>query len=475
MEAQKPVKVLQIGEGNFLRAFADYIIEIANREGVMSTDVVIAQAIPSGNADRINAASGKYTLLMRGLENGRLVENAEKINCVKKCINIYTEYAEFLDFARSEDLEIVISNTTEAGIVFSENDSFSDAPPSTFPAKMTVFLHKRFEFFRGDRNKGIFFMPVELIEENGTRLRECILRYASLWSLGEDFIEWLDASCCFANTLVDRIVTGFPRDDCEEIFSQLGYRDKLLVTSEPFLFWAIECPRKWAEKLSLDKLGLDIIFSENITPYKTRKVRILNGAHTLSVLAAFLEGHNTVLEMMNDNSYKNHIKNAMFSEIIPLIDLPHEELLQFANAVLERFSNPFIKHRLLDISLNSVSKFKARCLCSLLDYREKFGTLPFALTYALAALIVFYRGEWLDGRYLGSRGGESYEIKDDRENLEAFYKAWQGENTVEEILCNEKLWGMKLCGIPGLEQKVKSFIGADGTLKKLANIAETEK
>ncbi|MDR1629122.1 MAG: tagaturonate reductase [Oscillospiraceae bacterium] len=453
-----PETVLQIGEGNFLRAFADYILERANTQGIYSGKAVLVQPIAAGNCEKINAAKGEYTVLMRGLENGQVVENAARIHSVSRCINPYEDYAAFLACAENPGLQIVISNTTEAGITFTGKDAYVDAPPAAFPAKMAVFLHKRYQFFGGDAEKGLFFLPVELIEDNGKKLKEAIVAYAKLWELEEGFLRWLDAACCFANTLVDRIVTGFPAGEQDEIFASLGYDDPLLVTAEPFLFWAIECPKEWAKHFPVDKLGLDIVFARDITPYRLRKVRILNGAHTLSVLEAYLAGHNIVLDMMRDPKFNDRIQKAMFQEIIPTLPLPMEELEGFANAVLERFANPFIKHRLLDISLNSVSKFKARCLPTLLDYLAAYGRLPPLLCRALAALIVFYRGEWENGKYYGNRADERYEIRDDEENLKSFSAAWRGESPVRDILSCERLWGMDLCAVPGLCACVESHI-----------------
>lgn len=452
-------KVLQIGEGNFLRAFADYILELANRSGVYSGRAVIVQPIENGKCEKINEASGRYTVLMRGIENGQLIEKAEKINSVSRCINPYVDYASFLECAKNPNLEIVISNTTESGIAFSQNDKYTDTPPAAFPAKMTVFLHKRYEHFDADPTKGLLFLPAELIDDNGKMLKNAVLFYAELWKLGANFISWIEESCCFANTLVDRIVTGFPHDEQAEIFEKLGYEDPLLVACEPFLFWAIECPEQWAERFPIDKLGLDIIYSRDISPYRLRKVRILNGAHTLSVLEAYLAGHETVLDMMNDDYFNEHIKYAMFNEIMPILPLPLEELEGFAAAVLERFANPFIRHRLLDISLNSVSKFKARCLPSLLEYFDKFGRLPKALCRALAALIAFYNGEWQGEQFMGERRGEMYEIRDDKEILQIFSSAHKSDDPVLQILSNVKLWGKDLLKIEGLYELVKENFG----------------
>lgn len=455
-----PVKVLQIGEGNFLRAFADWIIESANRKGVFNGSVVISQPIENGLADLLNEQNCVYTVLMRGKENGEVVENAEIITSVKECINPYKDYEKLIQTACLPSLEVIISNTTEAGISYHEGDLLTDRPPFSFPAKMAALLYARYKAFNGDKSKGLLILPVELIEKNGDNLYKLVLKYADEWKLEAKFKDWLADSCCFANTLVDRIVTGYPRDEIDELCEKYGYKDNCFVTCEPFLFWAIECDPKWAERFSVDKIGFNIIFSKDITAYKTRKVRILNGAHTLSVLGAYHCGYDIVLEMMNDEVFRRFITKAMFEEIIPTIDLPFDELSSFANAVIERFDNPFIKHRLLDISLNSVSKYKARCLCSLLDFVKEQNKLPQALTLGLAALIYFYKGEFENGKYLGTRNGERYEIKDDAEVLSFMHSAWQSDDPVFEVLSNKAFWGVDLTQIEGLRACVNQNLKA---------------
>ncbi|HZJ78250.1 MAG TPA: tagaturonate reductase [Clostridia bacterium] len=453
-----PEKVLQIGEGNFLRAFVDWIVESANRQGVFNGSVVIAQPIRTGMCEKLNEQNCMYTVLMRGMENGKTVECFEKITSVSRCINTYENYDEVIKAACSPQLEVIISNTTEAGIAYAEEDSFNDIPPESYPAKLTALLYNRYKKFNGDNEKGLLILPVELIERNGDNLKKIVYRYAEEWGFENGFVEWLDSSCEFANTLVDRIVTGFPSDEYEEIQKRIGYEDKMLVTCEPFLFWVIECNKKWEKKFPISDLGLNIVFTDDMTPYRTRKVRILNGAHTVSVLAAYHCGHNTVLEMMKDGSFNKYIKTVMFNEIVPNIDLPEKELEFFANAVIERFENPFIKHRLLDISLNSVSKFKARCLDSLLDHIDANGSLPTVLTFGLAALIYFYKGEMQGDKYMGQRGEECYQIRDSQEVLMFMSNAWKSKDTVKKVLANESFWGRNLNEIKGLTGTVEKHL-----------------
>lgn len=448
------IKVLQIGEGNFLRAFAEYIIETADNMGIFNGSVVISQARGSDFCDILNLQNCDYNILTRGIENGETVDSLEKTTCVKECINPKKDFDKVIETACLDTLKVIISNTTEAGIVYNESDCLNDKPPVSFPAKLTVLLYSRFKKFDGSSEKGLLILPVELIEKNGDRLKEIVLKYADEWQLDKEFVSWINNSCCFANTLVDRIVSGYPKDSIEEVTRRIGYDDKCVVACEPFLFWAIECDEKMSDIFPVDKLGLNIVYSSDITAYKTRKVRILNGAHTLSVLAGFLSGHNTVREMMQDSHYKNHIINALYKEIIPTINLPFDELSAFADSVIERFDNPFIKHKLLDISLNSVSKFKSRCLGSMKDYIRIYNELPKALTFGLASLISFYRGEIKDGRFIGNRNGEDYEIRDSEEVI-----AFMSKNpSVEEILSREDFWGENLNKIDGLCEKTQEYL-----------------
>jgi tagaturonate reductase len=451
-----PVRVLQIGEGNFLRAFAEYIIETADNAGIFNSSVVISQARGNNKFDSFKAHDYDYHILTRGIENSSVVGKLQKITCVKECINPKENFQELIDTACLDSLKVIISNTTEAGIVYNNGDSYSDFPPVSYPAKLTILLHKRYEKFSGDSEKGLLILPVELIEKNGDNLKEIVLRYAIEWNLSEKFTEWLNKSCCFANTLVDRIVSGFPTENLDEIFKRCGFEDRYLVSCEPFLFWAIECDKRFRSFFPVDKIGLNIVYSDDITPYKTRKVRILNGAHTVSVLAAYLCGHNTVREMMQDKVFRDFINDTLNNEIIPTINLPEDELKNYAASVIERFDNPYIKHKLLDISLNSTSKYTARCLGSVKDYVRLKGCLPERLIFGLAALTCFYRGTLENGKFNAKRGEDIYEIRDGAEVISFF----ASNPTVGEILANADLWGMNLTEIDGLEKTVSDYIDA---------------
>ena len=452
---QRPEKILQFGEGNFLRAFADYLVDVMNEQGLFDGSVVICQPIKAGLCDLINEQNGIYTLMLRGRENGEATEKTRVIKSVSRCIDPYRDFNALLEIARSEDLKIIISNTTEAGIVFSEADKFEDTPPASYPGKLTRFLFERFTHFKGSDESALYLLPVELIDNNGTELKKCVKQFADMWNLGKDFSDWLD-KCSFSNTLVDRIVTGHPKKDIDEFYNKLGYIDPLLDTAEPFFFWAIEEKDGLNKIFPADKSGLGAVFCPDISGYKMRKVRILNGAHTVSVLGAYLSGFDIVRDMMNDEAFNKFIITTLKEEVIPYIPLPEKEKEDFALSVLERFNNPFIDHRLLDISLNSVSKFKARCLPSLLD-NAKNKSFPKRLFFGLACLIEFYNGKFnSDGAFVNERNGKEYEIKDNPEVLEFFNSVNLHSDKISEILKNTDFWGCDLTEIPGASEFVEN-------------------
>lgn len=458
-----PEKILQFGEGNFLRSFADWMIDKANRDGIYQGSIVLCQPIGQGLSDMINSQDGVYTLAMRGIENGSPVERIEQITSVSRCINPYHEYEDLMELARSKDLEVVISNTTEAGIAYRAGDKLTDTPPISFPAKVTAFLYERFKAFDGDLEKGLLFLPVELIERNGDDLKRFIIQYAKEWELGEDFIDWVEKANKFTNTLVDRIVTGYPRDQISYFEEKLGYQDKIITTSEVFNLWVIEGNKEWADILPIHKTEANVLWTDDVTPYKKRKVRILNGAHTSTVLAAYLSGLNFVGDFMNDDVFKSFLDKVIFEEVIPTLDLPKEELIAFANEVGARFSNPYIKHKLLDIALNSCSKFNARCLPTVLEYQKRKNAIPEALSLSFAAFIKFYQGEIVGDEYWGKRAdGTEYQIRDDAEVIDFFHTVWATKDVKDiptAVLSNTTLWsGNDLTQIPGLCEKVTEYL-----------------
>lgn len=449
-----PERVLQFGEGNFLRAFVDYFIDMMNEKAGFHGKVVLTQPIAPGLADTINRQEGLYTLFLRGRENGRQVNRKRVISCVSRCLNPYEDYQALLDCAKNPDLRFLVSNTTEAGIVFDPVCRRDDAPPSSFPGKMTAFLYERYK--RG--LPGFIILSCELIDHNGDELKRCVERYIQEWELGEDFQRWVEAENLFCSTLVDRIVTGYPRREAEAICKQLGYQDELLDTGEVFGFWVIEGPQSIKDELPFEQAGLPVLVVDDHTPYKQRKVRILNGAHTSMVLGAYLAGQDIVRNCMEDDVIKGFMNKAIYDEIIPTLDLPMEELSEFSAAVTERFNNPYIDHALLAIALNSTAKWKARVMPSLLEYARRKGTLPKCLTFSLAAYIAFYHNGTEKGEncLIGRRGKDVYEIRDDQWVLDFYYDHREDDARAiaRAVIRNEQMWDGALSGLNGLEDAV---------------------
>lgn len=457
----RPIKVVQFGEGNFLRGFVDYMIDIANESGRFNGDIVLIKPIGFGNLDMFHEQDCQYTVSLRGIVDGEPKVLNRIVTSVADAVDAYQEYEKYENLAKIDTLRFVVSNTTEAGIVYDETDRFELTPPNTFPGKLTKFLYTRYKHFNGDREKGLVLLPVELIDDNGIMLKKCVMQLISLWKLEEDFQKWVEEACVFTSTLVDRIITGYPKDEVESIWESLGYEDRILVTGEPFALWVIESEKDISKELPLPEAGLPVIFTDNQKPYKQRKVRILNGAHTSFVLASYLAGNDIVLESMQDKDVRDFMMKTIFDEVIPTLTLPQEELENFANAVITRFENPFVKHALLSISLNSVSKWRARCLPSLLGYVERFGRLPEHLTFSIAALLAFYTGsEIRDNALIGHREGKEYEIRDDA-NVLAFFRDNSGKGTHEYVtayLSREDFHGQDLTKVDELVEAVIKYL-----------------
>ncbi|WHH60290.1 tagaturonate reductase [Petroclostridium sp. X23] len=479
---ESPEKVLQFGEGNFLRGFVDWMFHQLNKNNLFNGKIAVVQPIQHGLVDMLNDQDGLYTLFLRGIQNGKVVEDKEIISSISRGINPYSQFDEYLKCAENPELRVIISNTTEAGIAYNADEKFEDTPPASFPGKLTVLLHKRFKAFNGDASKGLIIIPCELIDRNGDNLKKIVLQLANEWNLGSNFISWIENANYFLNTLVDRIVTGYPRDEVQKLTEELGYQDNLLDTAEIFHLWVIEGDKKLSEEIPFTKIGLNVIWTDDMTPYRTRKVRILNGAHTMTVLAAYLHGKDTVKECMDDDVISKYMNNGIFNEIIPTLDLPKAELEEFAAAVSERFANPFIKHYLLSIALNSTSKFKTRVLPSILEYIKRKNELPKTLTFSLAALLAFYKGtEINENALMGQRSGNEYKIMDDMPVLELFKKLWSDydetkegtENLVKTVLSNTDMWGTDLTGLDGFTSTVSGYlydiltIGVNEAIKKI--------
>ena len=419
-KCQLTEKFLQFGEGNFLRGFVDWMIDRLNKEADFDGGVVVVQPLAQGLIPMINEQDGLYTLYLRGLQDGQKVEETRVVDCITRGINPFENTDEFFECASNPELRYIISNTTEAGIEYKPNQNPDDFAGLTFPGRLTLFMKRRFD----NKLPGFLLLPCELIDKNGDELKACVLKYAKDFGYGDDFIKWVEEENYFTNTLVDRIVTGYPRDTASEMEKEYGYLDNIIDTAEIFHLWVIQGDKKYAEELPFDKIGLNVLWTDDVTPYKKRKVRILNGAHTMMVLAAHLAGLETVKEAMDDELVFNFMKTGVFDEIIPTLDLPKDELIQFANDVIERFQNPFIKHYLLSIALNSVSKYQVRVLPSVLEYIKENNKEPKCLVFSLAALIAFYRTD----------------AANDNPDVMEFMKT----ASVDDILSKEEYWGTDL-------------------------------
>ncbi len=459
-----PEKILQFGEGNFLRAFVDYWFDVSNEKAGWNGKALLVQPIAPGLAKQINEQEGLYTLYLRGRENGEKVDRKRVISSVSRCVNPYEEegYAAVMEAAVSDDLEYVISNTTEAGIVYDPACGKDDRPPSSFPAKLTQVLYARWKAGK----KPVVILSCELIDNNGKELEKCVRKYIAQWGLEEAFASWC-GECLFCSTLVDRIVPGRVKDPEEalRLEAENGYRDNLTDVGEIFGVWNIEGPAWLEEKLPFKKAGLGgCVVVPDVTPYKKRKVRILNGAHTGFSLGAYLAGFDIVRDCMQDDTVRGFMNKMLHEEIIPTLPLDKKDLEGFAAAVQDRFNNPFVNHELLSISLNSTAKWKARNLPSLLEYIGLNGKLPACLVTSLAAYIAFYSNDVrdLDDKRLLCRRpkGNEYSVSDDRWALE-FYWAHRNDGAEElarAVLSNKQMWDRDLTEIAGLEDAVASAL-----------------
>ncbi len=464
-------KVMQFGEGNFLRAFVDDFIDIANEKAGYNGKVVLVQPIAQGLTELINRQEGLYTLYLRGSENGVKVDDKRVISCVSRCINPYGEWEKILELARSSDLEIIVSNTTEAGIVHDTESAFDQEPPVSFPAKLTRVLYERWKAGR----PGIVMLSCELIDNNGKELLRCVNQYIDDWKLEDGFRRWVNEENVFCSTLVDRIVPGRIRDpeEVKALAEKNGYDDPLTDVGEVFGIWVIEGPDGLEDRLPFKKAGVPVIVVPDVTPYKKRKVRILNGAHTGFVLGAYLAGFDIVRDCMHDDTVRDFMNKMLYEEVIPTLPLDKKDLEDFARAVQDRFNNPFVNHELMSISLNSTSKWRARNMPTFLDYVQEKGALPACLTTSFAAYIAFYSNEI---RELTDKGlvcrrpkGNEYTVSDDRWVLE-FYRDHRNdspEDLVHAVMTHTEMWGQDLTEVPGFEQAVVRIlkrIRADGAL-----------
>ncbi|WP_370479115.1 tagaturonate reductase [Tamlana flava] len=470
LEAKRPIKIVQFGEGNFLRAFIDYAFQELNKKANFNAGIAVVQPIDRGLVKMLNDQDGLYTLFMKGVKKGKEIQEIELIDNIVKGVDPYANFEEYLSLAKEESLEFVISNTTEAGIAYVGSDTPNMQPPSSFPAKLTLLLHERFKHFNGDSGKGLTIIPCELINHNSETLKGIILKYISDWNLGDDFKNWILESNAFHSTLVDRIVPGYPKDEIEDYNAQLDYADNLIVAAEVFLLWVIEGGDDLKAKLPFDKTDLDVKIVDDMQPYRTRKVRILNGAHTAMVPFSYLYGNRTVKQSVDNDFTGKFINEAVFNEIIDTLEMDRDELNSFADEIFDRFRNPFIIHNLSSIALNSISKFTVRVLPSLLGYVDVHGKIPTNLTFAFACLIRFYKGTWK---------GETLPVQDGEDIVAKFAKIWESnefDKVAKETLSIEEYWGQDLTKVANLSDAVALAlreIEANGIEEGFANYNKT--
>ncbi len=452
----RPEKVIQFGEGNFLRAFVDWIIFNMNEKTDFNGSVVVVQPIEKGMIDMLNGQDCLYHVNLQGLDNGEPVNSLTKIDVISRALNAYTQNDEFMKLAEQPEIRFVISNTTEAGIAFDPSCKLTDKPASSYPGKLTQLLYHRYEYFKGDMSKGLIVFPCELIFLNGHKLKECILQYIELWNLGEDFKNWFLNACGVYATLVDRIVPGFPRKEIDDIKAKLGYDDNLVVQGEFFHLWVIEAPVEIANEFPADKAGLNVLFVPSEEPYHERKVTLLNGPHTVLSPVAYLSGVNIVRDACQHPVIGKYINKVMYEELMETLNLPKEELQKFASDVLERFVNPFVDHQVTSIMLNSFPKYETRDLPGLKTFLARKGELPKGLVLGLAAIITYYKG--------GVREDGAEIVPNDAPEIMALLKElWATGDTrkvAEGVLAEESIWKSNLNEIPGLTDLVVEYLNS---------------
>ncbi len=454
---ERKIKIMQFGEGNFLRAFVEWIIQDLNDKHAIDANVVLVQPMPFGRVKELGEQDGLYTLRLEGIDGGKKVKNSQVINVVGDCLNPFTDYAKFLAYGESEDLEVIISNTTEAGIAVDPSDTDFSVCPKSYPGKLLALLKRRYDKFKGAKDKGLCIIPCELIDNNGDELYRCLVELAKINKMDKKFIEWLQTANHFTSTLVDRIVPGYPRNEIEDIQKETGYIDNNIVKGEIFHLWVLKKEPHIQAVFPADSTGLNVIFADDIKPYKQRKVKILNGSHTAMVPIAYLCGIDTVGEAVTDPAIGKFVRDFVFEEVNPTIDLPADQMTAFANSVIERYQNPFIRHELMSIALNSTTKFKTRLLPTLLDYVKLKGTLPKHLLFAYSALVLFHKGK---------RGEEEIKLNDDPAYLAKWKSLWADFNgdylaLAKAALAWTEAWGMDMNTIhPEITATVATYLKA---------------
>ena len=443
------VKVLQYGEGNFLRTFVDVYFDTLNKSGLGDYAVNIVKPITFGTLERFEKQGNKYHIILRGMENGKSVENVYQIDSLDKVIDPFNDYESYIALARDAELKIIVSNTTEAGICYNENDKIDGFDGITYPAKLTKFLLERFNAGLD----GVYMMPVELIDNNADELKKCVDKYIALWNLPAEFKAWNDEKNFYCNTLVDRIVSGYPRDEETKahLTELIGATDDLMSIGEPFGLWAVEKKGEIAKYIKEGVHNIEVVLTDNIGYYKKRKVRVLNGSHTNLVPAALMLGAVTVYDCMVDAKLSAFVEDTLKAEIIPFVSEDIAATTVFADSVKDRFMNPFLNHQLVSISLNSISKWKARVLPSFKDYYEKYGEIAPCLTIGFSYLMALYASIEKQGEgYFVAVPGRTIELKDDLPYLEYF----AGGGSVIDFMANADVWGEDLTAYASFAEAV---------------------
>lgn len=448
-----PEKVIQFGEGNFLRAFVDWIIWNTNQKTDFNAGVVVVQPIESGLADVLESQDGLYHVNLQGIDKGEAVDSIQMIDVVSRALNPYADFEGYMALAENPDIRFVISNTTEAGIAFDPKCRLEDRPASSYPGKLTQLLYHRYEHFKGDPAKGLIILPCELIFLNGKELKKCIHQYIALWDLGEGFKDWFEQACGVYCTLVDRIVPGYPKDTIDQIHERIGFKDSLVVKGEIFHLWVIEAPESVAAGFPADKAGLNVLFVPSEAPYHERKVTLLNGPHTVLSPVGYLSGLDTVRECVEDPEIGRYVRKVMYGELLETLNLPRPELEAFADSVVERFVNPYVRHFVTSIMLNSFPKYRTRDLPGLKTYLDRKGELPEGLVLGLAAIITYYKG--------GMRGDTAIVPNDDPAIVSLLKELWASDDVrkvAEGVLAAEFIWGEDLNLIPGLTDMTTEYL-----------------
>lgn len=464
-------KVIQIGEGNFLRAFVEWIIWNTNKKTDFNASVVAVQPRAGGKIAMLNAQDDLYHVNLQGLQDGKTVDSVELIDVISRGIDPYNDFESYIKLAEQPEMRFVISNTTEAGITFDAACKFDDKPAASYPGKLVQLLYHRYQYFEGDISKGLIILPCELIFHNGKQLKQCILQYIDYWKLSDEFRDWVEKACPVYSTLVDRIVPGFPKDNADQIMQRIGYNDQQIVVGEVYHLWVIEAPASLSDVFPADKAGLNVLFVPSEAPYHERKVTLLNGPHTVLSPVGYLSGLDTVRECCEDPLIGQFIDKVMYEELLPTLNLPKDELTKFADDVKNRFKNPYVRHLVTSIMLNSFPKFKTRDLPGLKIYLERKGTLPRCIVLGLAAICTYYKG--------GKRGDDTITPNDAPEILQLLQSLWSTGSCAEVakgvLSAKDLIWGEDLLSIPGLADMLTEFLESiqkDGMRKTVEKVVK---